>query len=167
MSSKNKGGNKQRKGKKIRVPNKKEDIPLPELDDDSHIGIVLNPLGDCRFNVQLLTRTSASKTYICHLSKGKQKLGYVVAGTYVLFSIREFEKEKGDIIYTYKDDEVDFLKKTKEIVEISNEIKGKNGVSVSVSVDNSGFDFVSNNDNGITLDVNGNNDNGDIDLSIL
>ncbi len=163
MSSKNKGGKNQRKGKKIRMPNKKEDIPLPELEDDSHIGIVLNPLGDCRFNTQLLTRTAASKTYTVHLSKGKAKMGYVVAGTYVLFSIREFEKDKGDIIYIYNDDEVYFLKKTNEIVEISNDSIGKNGVSVSVADNNAGFEFVSGNDNGITLD----NNEGEIDIELI
>ncbi len=165
MSSKNKGGKNQRKGKKVRMPNKKEDIPLPEIEDDSHVGIVLNPLGDCRFNVQLITKTAASKTYICHLSKGKQKLGYVVAGSYILFSLREYE-EKGDIIYIYNDDEVIFLKKTGEIAEINNEIRSKNGVSVSVAdpTKNLGFDFVSSNDNNITVD--GDN-NEEIDLSVL
>ncbi len=165
MSSKNKGGKNQRKGKKVRVPNKKEDIPLPEVEDDSHVGIVLSPLGDCRFNVQLITKTAASKTYTCHLSKGKQKMGYVVAGSFVLFSLREFE-EKGDIIYVYNDDDVAYLKKTGEIAEINNDTRSKNGVTVSVAdpSKNLGFDFVSSNDNNITLD---NNDNEDIDLSVL
>ncbi len=164
MSSKqkNKGGNKQRKGKKVRIPNKNEDIPVPEVDDDSHVGIVLNPLGDCRFNVQQLTKTAAAKTYICHLSKGKQKGGYIVAGTYVLFSIREFE-DKGDIIYTYNDDEVSHLKKTGEIVEINSDSIGKNGVSVSIADTNVGFEFIKGGD--VTIDDTNNNE--EVDLSII
>ncbi len=164
MSSKNKGGNKQRRGKKSRGP-KNEEIPLPEIEDDSHVGIVLSPLGDCRFNVQLLTKTAASKTYICHLSKGKQKGGYIVAGSYVLFSIREYE-EKGDIIYTYSDDEVNFLKKTNEIVEVNNDVKNKNGVTVANT--NLGFEFVSSKDNNIMLgNDNEEGDGKDVDITLI
>ena len=50
------------------------------------------------------------------LSKGKKKLGRVVNGSFILFSIREYE-EKGDILYLYNPDEVSYLKKSGEIVD--------------------------------------------------
>jgi translation initiation factor IF-1 len=135
MSTNKLGGNKARKGKKEgRGDKKQKELPLAELSDNSYVGIVEACLGDCRFTVQILTTTTTSKSILCHLSKGKKKLGRIVKGTYVLFSIRPFE-EKGDIIYVYNADEVKQLEKMGEIVENAGV---KDGSSTTT-----GFEFTS------------------------
>jgi hypothetical protein len=71
---------------------------------------------------------------MCHLSKGKKKLGRIINGTYVLFSIREFE-EKGDILYVYNGEEIKQLEKMGEIVE--------NAGNKDTSSSTTGFEFTS------------------------
>ena len=133
MSTNKLGGNKARKGKKEgRGDKKSKELPLPELSDNSHVGIVEACLGDCRFTVQILTTTTTSKSIMCHLSKGKKKSGRIMKGTYVLFSLREFE-EKGDILYVYNGDEVSQLEKMGEIVENAGKKDG--------SANTTGFEF--------------------------
>ncbi len=133
MSTNKLGGNKARKGmKEGRGDKKSKELPLPELSDNSHVGIVEACLGDCRFTVQILTTTTTSKSIMCHLSKGKKKSGRIMKGTYVLFSIREFE-EKGDILYVYNGDEVSQLEKMGEIVENAGKKDG--------SANTTGFEF--------------------------
>lgn len=135
MSTNKLGGNKARKGKKeVRGDKKQKELPLPEISDNSHVGIVEICQGDCRFMVQILTETTTSKSILCHLSKGKRKLGRISKGTYVLFSIRDFE-EKGDIIYVYNGDEVSQLEKLGEIVENAGKKDG--------SANTTGFEFTS------------------------
>jgi len=113
---KNSGGNKARKGRKDGGSSKSKVIPLPETEDDSHIGRITKVNGDCRFDAQIVTSTGTSKTMSVHLSKGKRKLGRIVNGSFILFSIREYE-EKGDILYLYNTDEVSYLTKSGEIVD--------------------------------------------------
>jgi hypothetical protein len=113
---KNTGGNKARRGRKDGGSSKSKIIPLPETEDDSHVGHITKVHGDCRFDAQIITSTGVSKTVLVHLSKGKKKLGRVVNGSFILFSIREYE-EKGDILYLYNPDEVSYLKKSGEIVD--------------------------------------------------
>ncbi len=135
MSTNKLGGNKARKGKKEgRGDKKSKELPLAELSDNSFVGIVEACLGDCRFTVQILTTTTTSKSIMCHLSKGKKKCGRIVKGSYVLFSIREFE-EKGDILYVYNGDEIKQLEKMGEIVE--------NAGNKETSSSTTGFEFTS------------------------
>ena len=135
MSTNKLGGNKARKGKKEgRGDKKQKELPLAEISDNSHVGIVEACLGDCRFTVKILTTTTTSKSIMCHLSKGKKKLGRIINGAYVLFSIREFE-EKGDILYVYNGEEIKQLEKMGEIVE--------NAGNKDTSSSTTGFEFTS------------------------
>lgn len=113
------GGNKAKKGRNVPRGNKfnSKNIILPE-EELEFIGHVVGVLGDCRFNVEILTSTSRSKTVMCHLSNGKRKLGRILLGAHVLFSMRGYE-DKGDILYLYNPDEVSQLIKMEEIIDIT------------------------------------------------
>ena len=109
-----KGGKKAKSLKNSTTPNKARDIPFPEKEDDSHISLITKVQGDSRYLCQIVnTNGIQPNVYPVNLSKGtKNKYGrgiVITNGTYVLISIREFQKDKGDIIFIYKDSELGFL----------------------------------------------------------
>ena len=55
------------------------------------------------------------KKRIGHIRGKMKKRVWITRGDYVLVSLRDFQDEKADIIMKYKQDEVDKLKKYKEI----------------------------------------------------
>jgi initiation factor 1A len=109
-----KGGNKTKSLKNCSGQKKDRDIAVPEKQDDSHIAIITKVNGDGRFICQIVNQTGKQQDeYITHLSRGvRNKYGrgiIISAGTYVLISIREFQKDKTDIIFVYKDSEINYL----------------------------------------------------------
>jgi hypothetical protein len=109
-----KGGNKAKSQKNSIGNNKNRDIPVPEEQDDSHVAIITKVHGDGRFLCKIVNEEGVQpKEYPVNLSKGvknKYARGIIIGiDTYVLISIREFQKDKGDIIFIYKDSEVKYL----------------------------------------------------------
>lgn len=114
MPKNTKGGNKAKSQKNSSGPKKNRDIPFPEEDDDSHIAIVTKVQGDGRYLCQIVDACGTqSQVYPVNLSKGvkfRYGKGIIISiGTYLLISIREFQKDKGDIIFVYNDSEKTYL----------------------------------------------------------
>lgn len=116
-----KGGNKTKSQKNSNGPAKAREIPVPEQDDDSHVAIVTKKYGDGRFECQIVNFNGLQPAiYPSHMSSGtrnKYARGIIVgAGTYVLMSIRSYQKTKADIIFVYKDTELSYLVENNHIV---------------------------------------------------
>ena len=114
MPKNTKGGNKAKSQKNSSGVQKNRELPFPEEDDDSHIAVVTKVQGDGRYLCQIINKTGIEpQVYPVNLSKGVQfKYGrgiIISVGTYILISIREFQKDKGDIIFVYRDSEVSYL----------------------------------------------------------
>jgi hypothetical protein len=109
-----KGGNKAKSLKNSSGVVKNRDIPIPEEADDSHIAIITKVNGDGRYLCQVIDKTGVQpEVYPVNLSKGVKykyaKQIIITVGTYILISIREFQKDKGDIIFVYRDSEISYL----------------------------------------------------------
>ena len=110
-----KGGNKAKSQKNSTKPTKDRDIPVPLEEDDSHVAIITKILGDGRFYCQIINENGIQKDeYITNLSRGvknKYTRGIQLGpGTYILISIREYQKSKTDILFAYNDAEISYLK---------------------------------------------------------
>jgi len=119
-----KGGNKAKSLKNSSGIDRKRDIEVPEESDDSHIAMIMKVYGDSRYMVQIIDSNGLqSKQILAHISKGtknKYAKGIILSlGSYVLISIRNFEKEKADIIFAYKDSEISFLIQNDYIVKVN------------------------------------------------
>ena len=109
-----KGGNKAKSQKNSSGPVKNREVPVPELDDDSHVAIITKVQGDGRYLSQIVNGEGTQPVvYPVNLSKGvKNRYGrgiIISCGTYILISIREFQKDKADIIFVYRDSELGYL----------------------------------------------------------
>jgi hypothetical protein len=109
-----KGGKKSKSLKNSSAPNNSREIPFPEDDDDSHVAIITKVQGDSRYLCQIVNENGIDPNIIpANLSVGtrnKYSRGIIVTiGTHVLIAKREFQKDKGDIIFIYKDSELKFL----------------------------------------------------------
>ena len=114
MPKNTKGGKKTKSLKNSDVVYKNREIPVPQLDDDSHVAIITKVQGDGRYLCQIVTKDGIHpNVYPVNLSKGvKNKYAKnIIIGisTHILISIREFQKDKGDIIFVYKDSELGYL----------------------------------------------------------
>lgn len=143
MNNKGKGGSKTRRGPKRR--DNTREMPLPGSSNDpykpdTYVGIVTKSCGSCRFNVQLLTKTTLSKVYNCSLPHSLQRQGFIVVGTHVLFS--EMQGDKGEICHVYTDDNVRELVSLGLICEATAQ-KDKGEASVGGIAKDTGFDFTS------------------------
>lgn len=123
MTKNDKGGKKTRTQKRDNGNDKKREIPISDKSDNSHIAIINKVLGDGRYYCQITDMNGVhDKLYISNLSNGTKKKfcrGIILGvGTHVLISIREFQKEKADIIFAYKDTELNSLVERKEIASI-------------------------------------------------
>jgi hypothetical protein len=99
-----KGGNKAKKSKNSSDPKRNREVAFPESSDDSHVAIITKVCGDSRYMCQIINQNGIQpKVYNANLSKGtKNKYGRgIIIGidSYVLIAIREFQKEKTDIIF--------------------------------------------------------------------
>ena len=105
-----KGGNKAKKqGSKNVNARRNREAPSPNTEDNQHIGVVNKILGDCRFNVKILSNNGLkNEEIICWLPASKKKYGRVQLDSYVLISKREFE-HKADILYLYNSSDVENL----------------------------------------------------------
>jgi len=137
-----KGGNKAKKksnkGAGVRT---RKDIPLPEEDENSHIAKVISVLGDCRFNIEIISDTGIKKeVMISHLSKSARRFGRVVSGSIVKVSKRDFEN-KCDILYTYDPSEVDFLNNNNFIDKNECTLNEEGGISFTNEANDEDLDI--------------------------
>ena len=141
MPKNTKGGNKAKSQKNSSGPKKNRDIPFPEEDDDSHVAIVTKVQGDGRYLCQIVdTCGTQPQVYPVNLSKGvkfRYAKGIIISiGTYILISIREFQKDKGDIIFVYNDSEKTYLVDN-NYIQINNlETQEEDGIQFSDVVEN-------------------------------
>jgi hypothetical protein len=143
-----KGGNKAKSQKNSSGPVKNREIPVPETDDDSHVAIITKVQGDGRYLSQIVNGEGTQPVvYPVNLSKGtKNKYGrgiIISCGTYVLISIREFQKDKADIIFVYRDSELGYLINNNYVV-----IDKTNNVTDDIEFS----EFISNNQSSTELD---------------
>jgi hypothetical protein len=114
MPKNTKGGNKTKKQKNNSQPIKNREIPVPEDSDDSHIAVITKIQGDSRYLCNIVSMNGVDQKIIpVNLSTGiKNKYGrgiIVTLGTHILISLRSFQKDKGDIIFIYRDSELSYL----------------------------------------------------------
>ena len=140
-----KGGNKAKSLKNSSGVVKNRDIPVPEEADDSHVAIVTKVNGDGRYLCQVIDMNGLQpEIYPVNLSKGvkyRYAKGIIInVGTYLLISIRQFQKDKGDIIFVYRDSEISYLIDNEYITIVNNVNKD----------DDTGLEFV--NEDEVNLD---------------
>ena len=115
------GGKKAKSMKNSTTPLKAREVPYPEQEDDSHVALITKVFGDGRYLCQIVDKTGILPgDYQINLSSGVKRRyarGIIILpGTYVLMAFREFQKEKGDIIFVYKDSELDNLVQNEYII---------------------------------------------------
>ena len=74
-------------------------------------GQVTRSLGDCNFMVYCFD----AKERLCHIRKSIKKTERAEVDTIVLVGIRDFQEDKGDIVYIYTKDQTADLKRMNEI----------------------------------------------------
>jgi initiation factor 1A len=72
-------------------------------------GQVVKVLGDCNFTVRCFFENNEIKELLCHLRKSAKKMGRVEVDSFVLVGLRDFQDNKGDILYTYHVDQAKLL----------------------------------------------------------
>tara|TARA_Y100000389_G_C17421902_1_gene497208 strand:- start:1098 stop:1547 length:450 start_codon:yes stop_codon:yes gene_type:complete len=93
------GGNKAKKNKNTPFIKKRE---LIFAEDQEIYGIILDVCGNARMKVYC----SDDMERICTIRGNMRKKIWMRKNDYVLISIREFERNKGDIIYKYNSEEI-------------------------------------------------------------
>ena len=105
-----KGGNKAKKFKNSADMLSFKETPVPQQSENSHIAKIVGILGDCRFKCKIVTAEGISPTdIIVHLPKSSRKFGRIIADSLVKISLRDFEVNKGDILYNYTQPDIQFL----------------------------------------------------------
>ncbi len=144
------GGNKAKRGRN--APKAVKDLPLPDPGKDTHVAHVINVLGDRRFEVEILTNKSKSKTVQCRLPTRLKKSGRVVKGTHVLINS---SVDNIEIDYVYSEDDVIHMINTEEIMDVN--MGGEDGENAT------GFEWGTGpGDKDIVVDKDGNIDTSNI-----
>lgn len=149
MVKNTKGGNKHKKqANSIQMQR-----PLELPDDEQYFALVGKPLGNGQFSVKYIDGKDEDDTsqfscdaigIIC--GKLRRRKQWVVEGNFVLISKRNFEKSKQnpkvDIIYVYKEYEINELKRKKLINQKLIKIANGSGINFSKKdIDNEDDDF--------------------------
>ena len=104
------GGNKAKKKKNSTSFGKQKDTPLPSEDENSHIAKITGILGDSRFKCKIINSEGMNPTEISvHLPNSARKFGWITRDSYVKISLRDFEVNKGDILYNYNANDISYL----------------------------------------------------------
>jgi translation initiation factor IF-1 len=110
MPKNTKGGNKAKKQKNSTSFGKPKDTPLPTEDENSHIAKITGILGDSRFKCKIINSEGINPTEISvHLPNSTRKFGWITRESYVKISLRDFEVNKGDILYNYNANDISYL----------------------------------------------------------
>ena len=107
-----KGGNKQKKQKKVSDNNDSRPLSLKDISQMQEYAQIVKAYGNGRFEANCFD----GKTRLAHARGNlKKKKIFVKAGNVVLISLREFEDNKCDILHVYIPKEIKDLKKLGEI----------------------------------------------------
>ena len=111
------GGNKARKGKNSDSDSKKERfVPEPNKAEGTCVAKITGICGDCRFKGFVVTEQGVqNREILFHLPKSSRKYGRINSGCYILASIRDFDQTRGDILFTYRDNQLSYLKNRRHI----------------------------------------------------
>lgn len=103
----------------------KESRSLIYKNDDTEYGIVTKKLGNGRFKVRLNLKKEEVIGRLCgKFRKGSsKKQNWVDIDSVVLVGIRDFQENTVDIIHVYDSNEARQLRKSGEIIDISDAIK--------------------------------------------
>lgn len=128
-----KGGNKQKKQKKVSDINDSRPLSLKDISQLQEYAQIVKAYGNGRFEANCFD----GKTRLAHARGSlKKKKIFVKAGDVVLISLREFEDNKCDVLHVYNLKEIKDLKKLGEIpANISEDALEK-------TVEDDGFDFI-------------------------
>ena len=128
-----KGGNKQKKQKKVSDINDSRPLSLKDISQLQEYAQIVKAYGNGRFE----TNCFDGKTRLAHARGSlKKKKIFVKAGDVVLISLREFEDNKCDVLHVYNVKEIKDLKKLGEIpANISEDTLEK-------TIEDDGFDFI-------------------------
>jgi len=89
-------------------------------EDGQEYGRVTQVLGSGRFRITPCgTGRPSAGSLLCKIRGAIHRRMWIVLGDLVLFSTRDYEEEKGDIILKYSDDEARRLKQFGEVDDIS------------------------------------------------
>jgi len=95
-----------------------DSIVLSSNVEGTSYGQVIKVLGDCNFTVLCFD----GRERLCHVRKStkrKQKGNRAENDSIVLVGLRDYQDEKGDIIYIYTKEQVSILKRMREIPSIT------------------------------------------------
>ena len=114
------GGNKTKKqANKYSIEKKNRPTPIPIEKDNSHVAKIVSVMGDCRFKCKIIDSKGLNPTeIIVHLPNSSKKYGRYVNESYVLISLRDFEMNKGDILYLYNESDISFLVNNNYIIQV-------------------------------------------------
>ena len=136
MVKNTKGGNKHKKqANSIQMQR-----PLELPDDEQYFALVGKPLGNGQFSVKYIEGKDEASQFSCDAigiicGKLRRRKQWVVEGNFVLISKRDFEKNKQnpkvDIIYVYKEYEINELKRKKLISQKLIKIANGSGIKFS------------------------------------
>lgn len=128
-----KGGNKSKKLKN-NAHDKQRSTPLPCEADNSHIAQITASLGECRFRCKIVNADGLQPAEIMvHLPNSSKKYGFITPSSYVKISLRDFEVNKGDILYLYNANDVSFLVSNNYMVDVVEKSTGNGADDVIFS----------------------------------
>ena len=123
--------------------------PLELPDDDQEFALVNKLMGNGRATVTFIKNSKETVNALGIISgKLRKRKQWVIAGNIVLISVRNFEKDKVDIIHVYKEYEMNELKRKghlhKELMKHSNNHGGP--MNSSCAEDEELAEFIENDD---------------------
>lgn len=106
QKNKGKGGKRHRRGKKNNEPEttSSKTTKIAEGEYEKY-GKIINLSGDCR----VIVTTTDGTEYVCHIPGKFRKRVWMKMDDIILFAVRPFEENKGDVISVYSPNEVRWL----------------------------------------------------------
>ncbi|KAH0476927.1 MAG: uncharacterized protein KVP18_000542 [Porospora cf. gigantea A] len=127
---KGKGGKNRRRGKNHNFGDKRELLLKTEMQEYAQ---VIRMLGHGRLEANCFD----NQKRLCHIRGKMRKKVWITVGDIVLLSLREYQDDKGDVIYKYTPDEARQLKQQGEIPDLTkiNEFDGADDNDLSDAVE--------------------------------
>ena len=119
MPKNTQGGKKKRRGKNIAEP----ELKVVEAQEEQYYGKIVNILGNGRFHVDVYipeNQIEKKEAYIinnllCIMRGNMRKRNWINKDGIVLVTLRDYEKEKADIVYSYSQEQIVKLKQKKKL----------------------------------------------------
>jgi translation initiation factor 1A len=119
MPKNTQGGKKKRRGKNIAEP----ELKVVEAQNEQYYGKIVNILGNGRFHVDVYIpeKTKEKKeahiinNLLCIMRGNMRKRNWINKDGVVLVTLRDYEKEKADIVYSYSQEQIVKLKQKKKL----------------------------------------------------